>query len=62
MEQILPLIIICSAGIASCIAVLIFLLCKHIVKLKQRHRKEEFELDEKTLTVKLDKKDFRKLR
>lgn len=62
MEQILPLIIICSVGIASCITVLIFLLCKHVVKLKQRHRKEEFELDEKTLTVKLDKKDFRKLR
>lgn len=61
MDKILPIIIICSVGIAVCIALLIAILCKKTLLLVRRRRqKEVFDIDESTLTVRLEKKDFRK--
>ncbi len=61
MDKILPIIIICSVGIAVCVALLVAMLCKKILLfVRRRRQKEEFDIDESTLTVRLDKKDFRK--
>ncbi len=61
MNKVLPIIIICSVGITACVALLIAMLCKKIlIFVRRRRQKEEFDIDESTLTVRLDKKDFRK--
>lgn len=61
MKEILPVIIICAVGLAVC-AGLLTLMFVRFLKRKRVFRKksEEFEMDERTLTIKLDKKDLRK--
>lgn len=60
MEKILPIIIICGVGLAACAAFLIVILVKYIKARRKNSRKEEFDLDESTLTVHLSKKDLHK--
>ncbi len=61
MEKILPIVVICVAGIAVCLALLGTWAWKCMRKrFHYKMKNEVFEMDEKTLTVKLDKKDFHK--
>lgn len=61
MEKIMPLVIICAIGIAVCLSLLSVIAWKNIRgHFDKRHCHEVFEMDENTLTVKLDKKDFHK--
>ncbi len=60
MEKILPIIIICSVGLAVCAALLIVILIKHLRTRRKNGGKEEFDMDDNTLTVRLGKKDLRK--
>ena len=58
MKEILPVIIICGVGLAVCFGLLILIFVRF---LRRKHgKREEFEMDESTLTIKLDKKDLRK--
>lgn len=59
MDGILPVIIICSVGIAACFAFLGYVLVQHLRR-KIHKKKVEYDLDDRTLTIKLSKKDFRK--
>lgn len=61
VEKILPLVIVCIVGICICLLFLGIFAWKSAKKhFSIRNRHEVFEMDEKTLTVKLDKKDLRK--
>lgn len=61
MKGVLPIIIFCAVGLAVCAGLLITIFVRF---LRQRNifrkKREEFEMDENTLTIKLDKKDLRK--
>ena len=59
MKEILPIIIICSVGLVVCFGLLILIFVRFLRR-KTRGRREEFEMDESTLTIKLNKKDLRK--
>ena len=60
MDGVLPIIIVCVLGIVACLSFLAYLLAQYLRKKYWQKRKVEYELDDKTLTIKLDKKDFRK--
>lgn len=57
MERILPVIVVCSVGLAICSGLLIFYFVRYL--LRRFRRREEFELDENKLVVHLDKKHHR---
>lgn len=60
MEGILPVVIVCVVGLAACFAFLGCVLAQFL-RNKYFHRKKvEYDMDDKTLTIKLDKKHFRK--
>lgn len=61
MNGVLPIIIICVVGLAIC-AILLFMMFARYLRKKNFFRKkdEEFEMDENSITIKLDKKDLRK--
>lgn len=60
MDGVLPIIIICAVGLAACIAFLTYVLVQYLRKKYFRKKKVEYDLDDRTLTIKLSKKDFRK--
>lgn len=61
MKEILPIIIVCAVGLAVCAFLLVLIFVRYLRRKKVfRRRSEEFEIDENTLTIKLDKKDLRK--
>ena len=61
MKEILPIIIVCGVGLAVCAGLLILIFVRFLRKKNILRKKgEEFEMDERTLTIKLDKKDLRK--
>lgn len=55
MQQVLPIIIVCCVGLSICFGLLVFYFVRFIVR-HFKHKREEFELDENTLTINLDKK------
>lgn len=55
MEKVLPLIIICSIGIALCLAYLTFVLVKALRKKFGKNR-NRFEIEDDVLTIELDRK------
>ena len=57
MKQVLPIIIICSVGIALCLAYIIALIVKSICR--RPRKKREFEIEENVLTIKLGKRNRR---
>ncbi len=59
MKQILPIIVICSVGLAGCLGWLVYMLVQYFRK-RRRRKVEEYDLDEKTLVINLDEKDFHK--
>ncbi len=61
MDRMLPLISVCIVGIAICIVVLIVFAWRWFKSFRKRFSKHEvFEMDDQTLTVRLDKKDLHK--
>lgn len=54
MKQVLPVIIICSVGIALCLAYIVAISIKALRRRPQRKR--EFEIEENVLTIKLGKR------
>ena len=60
MDGVLPIIIVCAVGLAACFAFLGYVLVQYCRKNVFRKRKVEYDLDDKTLTIKLNKKHFRK--
>ena len=61
MKEVLPIVIICAVGLAVCAALLILMFVRFLRRKNIFRRKnEEYEMDENTLTIKLDKKDLRK--
>ena len=59
MKEVLPIIIVCGVGLSVCVGLLVFFFVRY-VRSKIRKKSEEFEMDENTLTIRLDKKDLRK--
>lgn len=55
MDKVLPIIIVCSVGIACAIAYIVFLIVSSF-RSRRGKRRNEFEIDEDTLTIKLGKK------
>ena len=61
MDKVLPIIIICSVGIAFAIGYIVFVIVntfrsKYGKRGKQGKRRNEFEIDEDSLTIRLGKK------
>ena len=59
MQQLLPIIIICSAGLAACVGILIYFFVKFLMK-KFKKKTETFDMDETTLTINLNSKNTHK--
>lgn len=55
MDKVLPVIIICSIGIAAAIGYIVYLIV-NAVRVKKGKRPNEFEIDEDTLTIKLGRR------
>lgn len=55
MNEVLPIIIICSVGIAAAIGYIIFVIINSF-RSKRGKRLNEFEIDEDSLTIKLGRK------
>lgn len=55
MEKVLPVIIICSIGIAAAIGYIAYLIVISL-RPKRTKRRNEFEIDEDSLTIKLGKR------
>ena len=61
MKEVLPIIIICAVGLALCVTLLVMTFVRYLRKKGLfRKKNEEFDMDEHTLTIKLDKNDLRK--
>lgn len=56
MEQAIPIIVICSVGMAVCLAYLIYALIKALRNKGKFRKRNTFEIDEDSLTIKLGKK------
>ena len=59
MDGVLPIIIVCAVGLAACFSFLGYVLVQYLRKRFFRKKNVEYDLDDKTLTIKLDKKHFR---
>lgn len=55
MDKVLPLIVICSIGIAAAIGYIVYLIVAAF-RTKSGKRRNEFEIDEDSLTIKLGRK------
>ena len=55
MDKVLPIIIICSLGIAFALGYIVYLIVKSF-KIKRGKRFNEFEIDEDSLIIKLGKR------
>lgn len=56
MEGAIPIIVICSIGMAGCLAYMIYALIKALRHKGKFRRRNTFEIDEDSLTIKLGKK------
>lgn len=54
MDKILPIIIICSIGIAAALGYIVYVIVGSF-RSKRGKRRNEFEIDEDSLTIKLGK-------
>lgn len=54
MDKALPVVIVCSVGMACCVAYMVFLCIKSVRR--RPKRKHEFEIEENVLTIKLGNK------
>ncbi len=57
MKSVLPVIVVCSVGIAACAAYIVALCVKAIRR--RPPRKRRFEIEEDVLTVRLDRRGKR---
>lgn len=55
MNEVLPVIIICAVGIAAAIAYIVFLIVKTFRRIPRKKR-NEFEIEDDTLIIKLGRK------
>lgn len=54
MDKVLPVIIICSVGIALCLAYIVYLCVRSLRRKPPRgRRRNEFEIEDDTLVIKL---------
>lgn len=61
MDKVLPIIIICSVGIALAVAYIVFVAVRALTRGRGGKRpRNEFEIDDDTLVVKLGKRRKRK--
>lgn len=56
MLKVLPIIIICSVGIAAALGYIIFVAVKAVCNRRKKLRRNEFEIDDDTLIIRLGKK------
>lgn len=59
MIQVLPVIIICSVGIAACLAYIVYAVIRALRRKPPKQRKNkrnEFEIEDDTLIIKLGRK------
>lgn len=55
MDKVLPIIIICSIGIAAALGYIVYVIVRAI-QARRGKRGNEFEIDEDSLTIKLGRK------
>lgn len=55
MDKVLPIIIICSLGIAAALGYIVYAIV-NAYRAKRGKRRNEFEIDEDSLTIKLGRK------
>lgn len=55
MDKVLPIIIICSLGIAAALGYIVYAIV-NAYRVKRGKRRNEFEIDEDSLTIKLGRK------
>lgn len=61
MEKVLPIIIICCVGIAAALGYIVLVLARYYMGGKRgRSRRNEFEVEDDTLVVKLGKRRKKK--
>ncbi|CCZ95280.1 unknown [Corallococcus sp. CAG:1435] len=60
MGNVLPIVIICSVGLAACFGFLTYTLVRFVKQKFCRSKHEEFDLDDDTYTVQVGKSNFRK--
>ena len=60
MNKVLPVIIVCSVGIALCFAYIVYLCVRALRSNPPAKRKHEFEIEEDVLTVKLGRRNKKK--
>lgn len=60
MDKIMPIIIVCSVGIALCLAYIVWLCVKALRANPHAKRKREFEIEDDVLTVKLGRRKSKK--
>lgn len=60
MGKVLPIVIICSVGLAACFGFLTYTLVCFVKQKFCRSKHEEFDLDDDTYTVQVGKSNFRK--
>ena len=60
MKSVLPIIIICSVGIAFCLAYIVVLCVKAVRANPTIKKQHNFEIDENVLTINLSKRKSKK--
>ncbi len=56
MKKVLPIIIICSVGIAVALGYIVFIAVKTLIKKRGKRPRNEFEIEDDTLTIHLRKR------
>ena len=56
MNKVLPIIIVCSVGLALCLAYIVWLCVKSLRTNPHVKRKREFEIEDDVLTIRLGKR------
>ena len=56
MDKVLPIIIICSVGIAAALSYIVYVIVNCFRARRGKKRRNEFEIDEDSLTIRLGKR------
>ena len=56
MDKVIPIIVICSVGIAFALGYIVFVVVRSFTAKRGRRPRNEFEIDEDSLTIKLGKR------
>jgi len=56
MNKVLPIIIICSVGIAAALGYIVFIAVKTLINKRGKRPRNEFEIEDDTLTIHLHKR------